>query len=290
MIIVATCFLCLLLFLLLTFRLIAYLFRWFEISNRPGYQPPPLETSPRFPGILAADKLREALLESGSTLVMVSLLLAAWLRRQWLRGWGRPCTLAPGGQTELIVLVPGYLMNEGCMWVLRRRLRRDGFKVVVFEPGGKMLPIDEQAVLLGEFIQRTAGSVSRPLTLIGHSMGGLVCRHYVAGNHRGAQKVKRLITIGTPHQGTMLWSLGIGPAARDMRPKSAFLTQLSSHRYKQDAIQYFSIASDFDELIIPNEHAVFPGAEHHTVHLVGHFRLVLSARVYALVSQCLKKS
>ncbi len=281
---------CLLLFLLLTFRLIAYLFRWFEISNRPDYQPPPVEVSPHFSGVLAADKLREALLESGSTLVMVSLLLAAWLRRQWRRVRGWPRTLAPDGQTELIVLVPGYLMNEGCMWVLRWRLRRDGFKVVVFEPGGKMLPIDEQADLLGEFIQRTAGSSSRSLTLVGHSMGGLVCRWYAGSGHCDPQRLKRLITIGTPHRGTMLWSLGIGPAARDMRPGSLFLSRLSSCRNLQNTCQCFSIASDFDELIIPNEHAVFPGAEHHTVHLVGHFRLVLSARVYALVYQCLKKS
>jgi pimeloyl-ACP methyl ester carboxylesterase len=43
------------------------------------------------------------------------------------------------------------------------------------------------------------------IILIGHSMGGLVCRHFlesgIYSSHPGFQNVKTLITLGTPHQG-----------------------------------------------------------------------------------------
>lgn len=39
--------------------------------------------------------------------------------------------------------------------------------------------------------------------IVAHSYGGLVARAYLAGSPRRAQKIKRLITVGTPHGGTI---------------------------------------------------------------------------------------
>ena len=289
MAIIVTIVICLLLFLLLGFRLVAYLFRWLEISNRPDYDPPPLDSSPYFCGPLSFAVIRAALIESLSSIIMVMLLLAAWLRKIICRCFHFRTESVIENQESVIILVPGYLMNEGCMWILRWRLLRDGFTVRVLEPVNKMSSIDSQARRLGEFIA-TIINGDPSLILIGHSLGGLVCRQYVAKYSYGRPNVCRLITLGTPHRGTKLWSMGIGAVVRDLRPGSSFLAQLEEYSAGQQAPQRLSIASDFDELIIPNEHADYPGAEQRTVHLIGHFRLVLSARVYELIQQYLNKS
>ena len=289
MAIIVTIFICLLLFLLLGFRLVAYLFRWLEISNRPDYDPPSLDSSPYFSGHLSFAVIRAALIESLSSIVMVALLLSAWLRKLICRCLHVKCQPVTDNRISVIVLVPGYLMNEGCMWILRWRLVRDGFTVRVCEPVDKMSSIDNQARRLGEFID-TIINGDATLTLIGHSLRGLVCRQYVAKYSHERQNVYRLITLGTPHRGTSLWSAGIGAVVRDLRPGSSFLAQLEEYSSGQYPPQRLSIASDFDELIIPNENADYPGAEHRRVHLIGHFRLVLSARVYKHIHQFLNKS
>ena len=152
---------------------------------------------------------------------MVVSLLSAWLRKLIYRCFRLKSQKVITKQVSVIVLVPGYLMNDGCMWILRWRLVRDGFTVRVFEPVDKMSSIDNQARRFDATINGDAS-----LTLIGHSMGGLVCRQYVAKYSHGRQNVQRLITLGTPHRGTRLWLAGIGAVVRDMRLGSPFLTQL----------------------------------------------------------------
>ncbi len=64
-------------------------------------------------------------------------------------------------------------------------------------------PIEYNGDQLHECIERWAhGDPNRQFTLIGHSMGGLVSRAYMAGHPEAAdRRVKRLIMHGTPHYG-----------------------------------------------------------------------------------------
>lgn len=291
MTILITILLSLFLFFLVGFRLVAYICRWLEISNRDDYDPPPLTASRYFTGHLSFAVIWAALIESFSSIIMVALLLAAWTQKLLCQVFQLKCQPVVVGREVVIVLVPGYLMNAGCMWVLKWRLERDGFTVRVFEPGEKLSPIDNQARRLSTFIDSIIPADHEPmLTLIGHSMGGLVCRQYAAKYNHSQPEVHQLITLGTPHCGTRLWSAGIGAVVRDMRPGSSFLVQLDECSSEVYPTRRFSISSDFDELIIPNEHADYPGAEQQRVHHIGHFRLVLNSHVYELIRQFLNKS
>jgi pimeloyl-ACP methyl ester carboxylesterase len=64
-------------------------------------------------------------------------------------------------------------------------------------------PIEQSADVLHECIERWAdGDLDRRFTLVGHSMGGLVARAYLARHAQVAERrVKHLITHGTPHFG-----------------------------------------------------------------------------------------
>jgi pimeloyl-ACP methyl ester carboxylesterase len=64
-------------------------------------------------------------------------------------------------------------------------------------------PIETNADLLHAAIERwAAGDPTRPFFLVGHSMGGLVARSYLARHPMAAaQHVQRVILLGTPHFG-----------------------------------------------------------------------------------------
>ncbi len=65
------------------------------------------------------------------------------------------------------------------------------------------LPIEANGDILRNSIEQwSAGNPDRQFTLVAHSMGGLVSRAYL-GRHKGEaeKRIKRLITLGTPHLG-----------------------------------------------------------------------------------------
>ena len=85
-------------------------------------------------------------------------------------------------------------------------------------------PIEESADLLHERLPQLRAAGAQRITVIAHSMGGLVIRdtltreaHY-AGRGRGHDKlpdVVRLIMVGTPNHGSELARLRLGAEARD---------------------------------------------------------------------------
>jgi hypothetical protein len=80
------------------------------------------------------------------------------------------------------------------------------FHTVWINPSG---PLSANAAKLGEKIDSTVTSNGARIVLVGHSMGGLICRKYLASNSTGrVQQVDRLFTIDTPHQGAALAAVG----------------------------------------------------------------------------------
>lgn len=60
--------------------------------------------------------------------------------------------------------------------------------------------IDDRAAILAKFLDSID---SDTIFLIGHSMGGLVCRYY-ANQYPDDQRIKRITTVATPHHGSPL--------------------------------------------------------------------------------------
>lgn len=89
-------------------------------------------------------------------------------------------------------------------------LQQEGYQVGSFaypDDG----PIAESGMLLADGLAdwRMQYPAAKPVSIIAHSMGGLVARHYVEGvGYRGG--VERLIMLGTPNHGSTWtgWRLG----------------------------------------------------------------------------------
>jgi pimeloyl-ACP methyl ester carboxylesterase len=113
--------------------------------------------------------------------------------------------LVDGASGPPVVLLHGLCMNEA-QW------RREGadFPAALAELGYRPLgvrynsgrPIWRNGADLAALLDTVPG----PLTLIGHSMGGLVARSAIAqaARRRWPKRLHTLITLGTPHQGAPL--------------------------------------------------------------------------------------
>ena len=103
------------------------------------------------------------------------------------------------------------------------------------------------------------------LTLVAHSMGGLICRAYL--RRYGGDKVNQLITMGSPHQGTFHAKLARGANGRQMRAGNAWLTSLGETPV---GIPFTSIYSIHDTIISPQDSSVMVGADNVQLSAVGH--------------------
>jgi pimeloyl-ACP methyl ester carboxylesterase len=199
----------------------------------------------------------------------------------WVMGGCRSAT----GTRGPVILVHGWALNAGSFWLLRRRLLRDGWSPIYCFPyaslGAKVEPAAER---LRAFVQQisTGAAAKRPLTLVGHSLGGLVVRYFV--RRYPAPAVRRIVTLGTPHCGTELARV-IAPLGRQLAPQSALLSTLNAADRVPQQFDVIAIHSSFDALILPPINARYAGAFNVQVNNVGHNALLFSARVYELLRE-----
>jgi len=122
------------------------------------------------------------------------------------------------------------------------------------------------------------------IALLGHSMGGLVARAYLQSH--GEVRVARLVTLGTPHQGSELARIGFGANARQMRPHSAWLQALGR---PQPALAALAIYSPQDNFVMPPSLLELAGAENRTIDGLGHLAMLYSPRLALILLTALEQ-
>ncbi len=191
-----------------------------------------------------------------------------------------------------IVLVHGYFHNRSGFMDMSKELRRRGFRWIHgmnYNPFGASVP--ELAARFGRYVEdirRVAGS--QHVYLVGHSLGGVIARWYVEqlGGHK---IVDTVVTIGAPHHGTYAAYLGLGQAAKDMRPGSDVIETLAMGMRKRKTT-YVNLYSDLDFLIVPSSSAVLPdrpNVHNHLIEDIGHTSLLLSDELVEQVCRHLEK-
>ncbi len=199
--------------------------------------------------------------------------------RAWM-GAGRP--LRASGARLPVVLVHGYVGNRGIWRPFARLLRGRGESVwaATYEPvyGSIESSVPQLAAQIDA--ARAAGGQGRVI-LVAHSMGGLVVRAYLRAH--GGAGVARVVTLGTPHRGSMHARLGAGANAREMEPGSAWLEGLESAERAGLAAPLVSIYSHHDNFVAPQSFAAHPQARNVALAGVGHSALHHSRAVRELV-------
>lgn len=184
-----------------------------------------------------------------------------------------------------VLLVHGIYCNAGVWYLMRRRLGARGIGnlfAINLEP--PLAGIDDFALALAarvEEVRRRTGADK--VVLVAHSMGGLVSRAYIA-RLGGAQRVERLVTIGSPHHGSELARLGIGRCARDMIPGGPWLARLAAAEAGSFGVPVTTIFSWDDNMVAPQDSPRLAGAKSVALENVGHLELLRCPEVMRLVA------
>ena len=183
-----------------------------------------------------------------------------------------------------VILVHGYQCNAAVWAWFARQLDARGHDVFTLSLEPLFAPIDRYADPLARCVERvSAASGGGPVVLVGHSMGGLVCRSYV--RRFGGDKVARIVTLGTPHHGSALAPFGFGADALDMRRTAEWLGGLAAFEEGGLAAPLVSIFSYHDNLVVPQTSSILAGAENVPIAGHGHLGLLFSRRVVELVAE-----
>lgn len=200
---------------------------------------------------------------------------------------------------ETVILVHGLWFRGWVMQILRWRLRRCGFRVLVFSYPTVTHDLYQNAERLHRFI---SAQRLQQAHFVGYSLGGLVIRALFA--HHRQQPPGRIVTFGTPHVGcyaaqglsrvpALRWLLGRGIAD--------LLAQLP-HRWTLPAREFGTIAGNLSigggrvvaGLPRPNDGTVtvaetqLPGASAHAVLAVSHTSMLVAPSVAQQICQFLR--
>jgi triacylglycerol esterase/lipase EstA (alpha/beta hydrolase family) len=200
-------------------------------------------------------------------------------------------SLPPGPADRTpIIFVHGLYHNLTAWYLYLRWFRRWGWShMKAINLRGKFRSIHEFARILADEVEKVmAESQSEQVDLVGQSMGGLVIRSYLAeGSNRA--KIRRVVTLGSPHGGTKLAVFGLGQAAKEMVPGSAFLESLNQGVQIPESGRFYAIYTIVDNMILPNESAklTWDGVKNLETRIVNHVGLAYCKHTARLVKECL---
>lgn len=192
-----------------------------------------------------------------------------------------------------VILLPGAFGQELVYWnVWEYFLEKDGFHVYPASfPRFTLSDLTMSARLLAEKVEEVkAVEDTDRVALVGHSMGGLIARHYIKFLD-GRKHVSRLTCLGTPHHGT--WFGATAPILRGTRqilPGSEFLTSLNDPKAAH-GVPILNIWSPYDGVVIPSRSSLLelPEVENRALPYAGHWGMLVSRRAYRWVREALER-
>ena len=217
------------------------------------------------------------------------LLVFCW--RQPFRWNAVPDRLEPAsvlqGQRG-IVFVPGFVCNRGFWtpWLRTLRAQDRAFVAVNLEP--VFGSIDGYVPLIEKAVAAVTEASGLAPVLVCHSMGGLAARAWLrCGPH--AARVHHVVTIASPHRGTLLARFSRMPNGRQMACGSDWLRPLEADA--ADGRPPFTCwYSNCDNVVFPASSATLAGADNRLLPGVAHVELAFQPEVIAATLALLRRS
>jgi len=196
----------------------------------------------------------------------------------------KPETLKP----ETVVLVHGLWFSGYILWLLARRLRRQGFAVYTFSYASVRADLHANAAKLASFLDTIDADT---VHLVGHSLGGILIRALFQDHPR--RKPGRIVTLGTPHGGCRVaqhlnrhafWRRAMGKGVAQLLagepqqwtpPPRAIGALCGTRSFGLGRFLYRGLPRPNDGLLTVKESA-FPAAQEHLVLPVSHTGMMFS--------------
>ena len=185
--------------------------------------------------------------------------------------------LGPGNGIP-VVFVHGYFQNRADFWWMARQFRKAskgplyGFNYPWFDS------VDNNTPRLAGFVARVCAETGADqVTLVAHSLGGLVCLEY-AHSPDGRSRVAHCITVGTPHGGVKWRGPILGRVADDLREGGGLAT---AQRDRPIELPTLSVYSTHDNIVHPpsTSELAARGGYDVAVEGLGHLSLLYSPDV-----------
>lgn len=203
---------------------------------------------------------------------------------RWLRPRRGPVTDTAHDEPP-VLLIHGYSCNAGFWYPMVRALRKRGLtRLYTLNLEPVLGSVDGFAEQVAErVLEIRSQTVIDGLVIVGHSMGGLVGRAYLA-RHDPEGRVAKLVTLGSPNHGTVMAEFSATRNGRQMRIGSRWLDALvADERDRLHPAKLTAILSYDDNLIAPRDSGCLPGAKDLHVIGVAHVEMVFSKRIQDLV-------
>ena len=128
----------------------------------------------------------------------------------------------PSGDRKVVVLVRGLKAvpvlfsaqeeDNPRYWTrLEEQLPSDEFEIWRCDTVNSLGGHEQNASAIGSYISQKIserGSTPADISIVAHSMGGLMTRAYINGNYPHNTDISRVITLGTPHCGSQIADIG----------------------------------------------------------------------------------
>jgi triacylglycerol esterase/lipase EstA (alpha/beta hydrolase family) len=224
---------------------------------------------------------------------------ASMLQSSWSMPRAAPRQVIYPGSTcppvPPVLMLHGYGCNCGYWAALTPLLDAAGISHATLDLEPVTGDIDGYVPAVQRACEALCAAAGAPkLTIVAHSMGGLVARAWLRAH--GGARVARVITLGTPHHGTSLAGFGVGRNAAQMRRTrtrtrtgdglaNPWLDDLAAGESVETRALITSIYSHHDNIVSPQTSSFLEGARNLAFGGVGHVALGRNRRVLARVMQ-----
>ncbi len=187
---------------------------------------------------------------------------------------------------NVVLMVHGFVSNSGIWWWLARQLRRSGGRGAGVDSLNLTPVFGDIERYLPQLNQRIAQLRARGadhILLVGHSMGGLVCRtwlhdHVTDGKTADGLRCS-LLTLCTPWQGTRIARLLPGRNLAQMTHHSAW----RKARLRTPDFPALSMYSAHDNVVIPYTSGIDEHIDSTELHALGHLSVLFDRRIAAAI-------
>lgn len=199
--------------------------------------------------------------------------------RQPFRSDAEADHLPAGGGRRGVVLVHGFACNRAFWNPWMPKLRECGVPFLAINLEPIFGSIDAYTPLIDNAVRRLKLATGMAPVVVAHSMGGLAVRAWLTTYESDAH-VQRVVTIGTPHRGTLLGCWALTPNTRQMALSSWWQRQLEARESSERRSRFTCFYSNCDNVVLPTSAGKLPDADNRHVPGVAHVYMAQHEQIF----------